>query len=565
MIKNLQSYFNFSFPISSYTLNCMIAKIKAFLLRYELLILLLCFIAILRLPSLMEPYWYGDEGIYLTLGNGIRHGLQLYRDIHDNKPPGIYIIAAIASSQFWFRFILLVWNLANIAVFWWLAHRLLDREKNNRTFRLFRVTFPIPQYSTFAAFLFALFPFLAEGNIANGEIFMIFPVTIGMATLVWNWQRKGGHRAFAAFTAGIFFSLGFLIKVPAIFDAIAAGLFFFIYTHAYTPTKKWWMRPIQTVINGVRSLQPWMFGIAFLIPIFLSIGYYWKVGALQPYLSSALLQNVGYLSSWKTGSHTAANVGQTGLKNRAIIVGIVTLLFLLGASLFTQEAVFILVWFAYALFGALLSERPYPHYLIQIIPPLSLLLGYVVRELHSVMQTVVRHRRVTNTWQEYLSLIASVGAVAALVISVIVFKFWHYPIPPYYQNYVKFMTHRISRKEYFEFFDKSLPEQYVISEAIIKNTSEDDRIFLWGDLPVMYALTRRLPPGRFTSAYHIQDFGGFEETYNDIITTQPKFIVVDRYAGQFPNLSTIIEDAYQLRYSSARFLLFKRALPITIK
>ena len=42
---------------------------------------------ILRLPSLFEPYWYADEGIYLTIGNALRRGEILYSQIHDNKPP----------------------------------------------------------------------------------------------------------------------------------------------------------------------------------------------------------------------------------------------------------------------------------------------------------------------------------------------------------------------------------------------------------------------------------------------------------------------------------------------
>src|SRR5260221_14719740 len=96
--------------------NLMLKKLEKFLLHHELLIMILCLVAIMRLPTLMEPYWYGDEGIYLTLGTGIRHGLTLYRDIHDNKPPVIYLIAAISGTLFWFRFILLIWNAATIAV-----------------------------------------------------------------------------------------------------------------------------------------------------------------------------------------------------------------------------------------------------------------------------------------------------------------------------------------------------------------------------------------------------------------------------------------------------------------
>lgn len=51
------------------------------------LCVLMALVVILRVPSFFEPYNYGDEMIYLTLGQGMRQGLTLYKDIHDNKPP----------------------------------------------------------------------------------------------------------------------------------------------------------------------------------------------------------------------------------------------------------------------------------------------------------------------------------------------------------------------------------------------------------------------------------------------------------------------------------------------
>ena len=83
----------------------------------------------LRLPSLFEPYWYGDEGIYLTIGQGLRQGLVLYRDIYDNKPPLIYLLAALSGSLFWFRFILLVWSMMTVAFFSKLAKTFFSKNE----------------------------------------------------------------------------------------------------------------------------------------------------------------------------------------------------------------------------------------------------------------------------------------------------------------------------------------------------------------------------------------------------------------------------------------------------
>ena len=62
-------------------------KVSRWILEHEAIFIILAVVVLLRVPSLFEPYWYGDEGIYLTVGRSLRHGLALYRDVHDNKPP----------------------------------------------------------------------------------------------------------------------------------------------------------------------------------------------------------------------------------------------------------------------------------------------------------------------------------------------------------------------------------------------------------------------------------------------------------------------------------------------
>lgn len=79
---------------------------------------LLLIILILRIPSFFEPYYYGDETIYLTVGEAMKQGVTLYSGVHENKPPLLYILAAIAGNLFWFKVILAAWNIVSIVVFW---------------------------------------------------------------------------------------------------------------------------------------------------------------------------------------------------------------------------------------------------------------------------------------------------------------------------------------------------------------------------------------------------------------------------------------------------------------
>lgn len=121
---------------------------------------IICLVLVLRIPTFFEPYYYGDEMVYLTLGQGVRQGLTLYKDIHDNKPPLLYLTAAIAGSLFWFKVILAAWCIFTVVLFYKLAKMLF--EKNLAAQKL----------STLIFALLTTLPLL-EGPTVNSELFMI--------------------------------------------------------------------------------------------------------------------------------------------------------------------------------------------------------------------------------------------------------------------------------------------------------------------------------------------------------------------------------------------------------
>ena len=126
---------------------------------------------LLRLPSLFEPYWYGDEGIYQVLGRAMNQHLLLYRDIWDNKPPLLYFVYSLfGSDQFWVRLFSLIIGLLTIIAFYILSKKLFEKEK-------------IIWVSTALFALLSGLPLL-EGNIANAENFMLLPIiTAGILVL----------------------------------------------------------------------------------------------------------------------------------------------------------------------------------------------------------------------------------------------------------------------------------------------------------------------------------------------------------------------------------------------
>src|SRR3989304_3279658 len=90
--------------------------ITTFIHLHEWSILLLLFVALLRAPNFVEPYWYGDETIYLTIGTALRSGEVLYKDIVDHKTPLIYMLSMV-ESQFALKALLFGWSLISVVVF----------------------------------------------------------------------------------------------------------------------------------------------------------------------------------------------------------------------------------------------------------------------------------------------------------------------------------------------------------------------------------------------------------------------------------------------------------------
>lgn len=452
---------------------------------------------LLRLPSLFEPYSYGDEAIYLTLGEAARKGLVFYRDIHDNKPPLLYLLAAISGNLFWFRFLLLVWNLATIYLFYKLAQVLFPRKEN------------LTKAVTFIFAILSSAPLL-EGNIANAEIFMILPTILGVFLFFKTKVKKAKNY----FLIGILFSLSTLFKIPAAFDFAALFLFFVFFS---SKEKFHWKN---------LAIDCSFLILGFILPILLTFIYYFFEGGLKQYLTAAFFQNIPYLSSWQQGSGSSGL--NFGVVNRGILLLFVIAILWLFRKKWGEAISFIMIWFLFALFGATLSGRPYPHYLVQILAPVSLLIiTFLVAKTH--LKIII---------------LAFLGLIWG---TVIYFNFWSYPNLSYYQNFLAFSLRQKSQEEYLRHFGGKVIRNYRLAQFLQTTTKPNEKIFIWGDSPVIYALARRLPVGRYTAAYHIIDFNGYGEVMDALNKNKPRIIIdLGEKDHPFPQLEAFLAENYFL-------------------
>jgi len=457
---------------------------------------LLALVFILRIPSFFEPYYYGDEMVYLTLGQGVRQGLTLYKDIHDNKPPLLYLTAAVAGNLFWFKVILAFWNIITIVVFYKLAKHLFP--KNDKTQKLSTILFG----------LLTTLPLL-EGLTVNSELFMIVFTIAALLILL-----KKDAKSKSVFFAGVLFGLGTLFKIPAAFDAPVI-VFYWLITTGFGNWKK--------ILKDTFLLV-----LGFVTPLVLTFVWYFFKGSLSQYVSAAFLQNVGYVSSFRPGDvQKPFLIRNAPLLIRGFIVLAGSSLLYFFRKKLSNKFILFSLWTLFALFAITLSERPYPHYLIQVIAPISFLLATFFTEKSLEQSLVVIPLFVTFFVPVY-------------------YKFWLYPTTNYYLRFINFAVHRETKTEYFDGFSPTTNRNYAIAQFLVTSSKPSDRVFMWSpDSAAVYALSKRLPPIKYVVDYHITDYSTKAREAKNIAANPPKFIILTN-DNPYSELNPLIKQKYIL-------------------
>lgn len=466
------------------------------------------FAFLLRVPSFFEPYYYGDEMIYMTLGQGVRQGLTLYKDLHDNKPPLLYLTAAAAGNLFWFKVILAFWCVITIFIFYKLAKVIL--EKNTKAQKISTIIFAV----------LTTLPLL-EGLTVNSELFMMV-FTIGALLILLRSQLKTKN----IFFAGVLLGIGALYKIPAAFDAPVIVIYWLI-TKGF---KEW-----KVVLKDTFILM-----LGFASPILLTFIWYFIRGTLSDYIKAAFMQNVGYLSSYRPGDIQKSFIEKNGpLLVRAGVVFVGSAIVYILRKRLSKKFILLTIWTLFALFAVTLSERPYPHYFIQVVAPLSMLFSILFAE-KSVEQSLV---------------------VIPLAITFFVpfyYKFWLYPTIPYYVRFVRFAVGVDNKFTYLNKFSENINQDYEVSEFLKNSSIPGDKVYVWDpNAPSIYALSKRLPPVKYVVPYHVNDYSNKNAEATKIALSLPKFIIIN-IDYQYPELNGVMRNNYILVNRIGRFNIYSR-------
>ena len=465
---------------------------------------------LVRLPSLFEPLWYGDEAIYLTIGQKLARGGLMYVDIFDHKTPGIYYLAAVTlkvlGESIWsFRFLLMIWVLVSLVVFYLLAKKMFNKKAALWAVILLSVLTSTP---------------LIEGNSVNSEILMILPITLGILV--------GLNKKF--FLSGTFFSLAFLLKFPGVFDFAA----FFVFA-ALAINK-------NTIVPTLKNLLGLTAG--FLLPIILTIVYFTAKGALGTYVYSAFLFNIAYTSYH---NHFIIENGLLIVKAAPLVTLLIYFLVRLYSRLKEQKESgfglyeFLIIWLVFSFYGATFGGRPYEHYLIQAVPAFSLV---VVASF-------------------YRKSLAKIGAAATTVIVILTFLLGFQPFitPSYYPNFFRYLSGKFTFEQYTAGFNWHAVTNYALADFLKGcekfnqsgdcerwRTSKGDKLYVFSNQSGIYFLSGLDPASRYITFFHIAgDEKAKKETFTEVHQSKPKYILVETpHLGPFPDLEKLLSSRYNL-------------------
>lgn len=456
---------------------------------------------LMRFPSLYEPFWYGDEGIFAAVGRSLNFNEVLYRDTWDNKPPMIYLTYALifklfSVSMFSLRLVTAIAVLATCVCIYEIALKITSKNR-----------------ALAAAFTFGLLTSLRiiEGNLALTEIFMILPISLAMMMAIYRKFDK-----LSLFGAGILIAIASLFKQVGAFEAGALGIFLFFYIKSFKEFFK----------SGL------YLSAGFALPYLMTVLYFARYGIVGEYIFGAYTYYQIYLSE------SPRYALLVNLLKYLPIIAIIGYCFLLKRRRQKVDLkLLILFWMAFSFLGSYFSGRAYGHYLVQAVPPLTLALVMVAKNLKLTREKII--------FSAFFFL-PFIGLTILLFSTV--FR-WN-PIEQvrYWNNFISYANRTKGVDDYNNFFDGNVNTIMALNDFLKKHGAAGKSVYIWGDYPWLYAISDVNNPSRYVTSFHV--FGvppkiGREEVIADLEKKSPVYIIKPKSSiGYFVEFENFLASNY---------------------
>ena len=490
--------------------------------RFAVLGIILLTVAI-RLPSLLHPQPIDSEAMYSVVANEIVDSGRPYIDAVERKPPLLFwtyaAIFKVAGKFNWkaLHIVALVWTLCAMAGLYVIGRELFDRNTG-----------------LIAALFYGVFlHWWTWKNLTfDGEMLMNLPI-------IWAWaialRRSSSRLRPELLPAGALLGAAFLLKQPAAIAAVPLGIYLLLPSYRISRS--------LTRTNSI--IQATVLTVGFFAALGLVTIVLWKQG---------ILHEAFY---WTIGDHDVPHVfWQKGILITLAFIG-ACLPLVIGAIMGcrdqskiwvgrTAERTALLGLVGASTIGAAAGARFYPHYYVQLIPPLALLAAPYYARLWS------------RTIQPPHWLLRPAVTYAWLSFTVIAFSIVHWT---------------------------GLAPLRVPSETgryLSTHSSPDDRIFVWGQTSKIYLDAHRRPASRYIATFPLtgyvfggpipgfdtrsrilpgawtnleQDFARHPPTYIVDVQADPK--TARHPVKNFPILAKLLAERYQPVAHTAEGVIYR--------
>src|SRR5438128_10772292 len=305
---------------------------------------------VIRLPSLLHPQPIDSEAMYSVVANEIVDGGRPYADAVERKPPLLFwtyaAIFKVAGKFNWkaLHMVALVWTIGSMAGLFVIGGGVVDRNTDFIAALCYSVFQPWWTWKTLAF---------------DAEMLMNLPI-------IWAWAiafgRSSSRLRPELFPAGALLGAAFLLKQPAAIAAVPLGIYLLFPSY----------RASRSLTRTNSVIQATIFTVGFFAALGLVTIVLWKQG---------ILHDAFY---WTIADHDIPHVfWQKGMVNTLTFVA-ACLPLVIGAILAcrdkdeiwagkTAERTALLGLLAVSAIGAAAGARFYPHYYVQLVPPLALL------------------------------------------------------------------------------------------------------------------------------------------------------------------------------------------------
>jgi hypothetical protein len=503
------------------------------------------FVALLLLiigsSTLVNPFGR-DQGGFAYAASAYIDGKTLYRDLFVDKPPMTYLLVAaglkvFGSSMLSLRLLDWLWQCATgIAVFL-IGYRVYGSKATGML----------------AALLYGLFYFsFAFKNTAQTDGFITLPLALGILAFLEAVEKKSSWRLFLA---GMYVSIAFLFKYPI---ALLLGTFLVGYLVSRSADKNRYFSALYVICG-------------FCLPILLFV-----TSLLVNHSLGDLYRIHGFLTIMNFGFRPFTPGFFFKMVSNDFRLLLFHWVFLIALIHMLKERVdfaqcLIFFWGFASIVHLVIQNKYFEYHALPTIAPQTIIASHLFLLAHKKAKALTPR----------LAMVAS-----CLLAALLTFGYYHYGMFDKHRALASVLTgsttlETIYASPAFDTEDFSMRSVLEVSDFVKNNSTEGEKIFVWGYESAVYFLAGRECASRFI--YNVPLFESYDLKHyrryflQDLAINEPEMILIvtgdaipwvtgtteDSYGEflKFSEFRNYVEENYQLVGPIRNFMTYKRKSP----